>query len=98
LIRRHRETLALQPIGVLVAASLAGALRVTEINLHVGRKREFPVVTQLTPSIPGQCSLQLLGEMADFPTKRRNNAFRIFAADMNEHRKSRLPLDKRRNM
>lgn len=48
------QVLPEQPVGVLVAATLPGALRITEVDLYVGRHREFLVPVHLRATIPGQ--------------------------------------------
>src|SRR5258708_31406045 len=48
------EVLSQQPVGVFVGASLPGALRITEEDLHLGGHGEALVFGHLQPSVPGQ--------------------------------------------
>src|SRR5258708_5901513 len=48
------KVLSQQPVGVFVGASLPGALRITEEDLHLGGHGEALVFGHLQPSVPGQ--------------------------------------------
>ena len=59
-LRMHRQVRSLgkvlsqQSIGVLVRAPLPGALRITKINVDIGRHSKSFVVSQLLAPIPCQ--------------------------------------------
>src|SRR5471030_2800614 len=48
-----RKVLSQQAIGVLVRAPLPWALRITEVNVDVGRQRKSAMVRQLLATVPG---------------------------------------------
>jgi hypothetical protein len=56
------EVLAEQPVGVLVAATLPGATRITEVHLDAGVDRELGVLGHFLALIPGQRPAELLGQ------------------------------------
>src|ERR1700678_3213615 len=60
-----RKILAQQQIGVFVRATLPGALRIAEVNLHIGSYREVLVFGHLQSAIPGQRALQRSWEFAN---------------------------------
>src|SRR3954453_9201073 len=56
-----REVLARQPVGVLVRATLPGAVRVAEVDRHASLDPELGVLGHFRSLIPGQRSSQLFG-------------------------------------
>jgi hypothetical protein len=61
------EVLAEEAVGVFVASALPWAVRVAEVDLHVGVRGEAYVISHLFPLIPGQRPAQLgrqLGNLA----------------------------------
>ena len=64
-LRMHRQVGALrkvlsqQAVGVLVRAALPRALRITEIDVDVGRQRKAPMIREFLAPVPGQGLIQL---------------------------------------
>ena len=56
-----REVLAQQPVRVLVAAALPGAVRVAEVDGHACRGAEVVVLGQLDAAVLGQGSTHRVG-------------------------------------
>ena len=48
------ELLTQQTVGIFIRSALPGALRVTEVNLHVGRDCKVLVIGHFFAAIPGQ--------------------------------------------
>ena len=59
-----RKVLSQQAVGVFVGAALPGALRITEVDLHLRGHREAFVSGHLQASIPGQRTPQGLSHQA----------------------------------
>jgi len=59
------EVLAQQTVGVLVGATLPGAVRVAEVDRQAGVDAQLGVLGQLRALIPGQRSAQLVGQRGD---------------------------------
>src|SRR4051794_670354 len=55
------KVLAQQPVGVLVRATLPGAVRVAEVDRHASLDPELGVLGHFRSLIPGQRSSQLFG-------------------------------------
>src|SRR3954468_8683972 len=55
------KVLPQQPVGVLVRATLPGAVRVAEVDRHASLDPELGVLGHLRSLIPGQRSSQLFG-------------------------------------
>src|SRR5260370_18762402 len=60
-----REVLAEQPVGVLVAAALPGAVGVAEVDVDAGVDPQLCMLGHLRALIPGQRPAQLLGQRQD---------------------------------
>src|SRR3954467_8000050 len=56
-----REVLAQQPVGVLVRATLPGAVRIAEVDRHASLDPELGVLGHFRSLIPRQRSSQLFG-------------------------------------
>ena len=54
-----RKVLSQQAVGVLVRAALPRALRITEIDVDVGRQRKAPMIREFLAPVPGQGLIQL---------------------------------------
>ena len=48
------EILTQQTVGIFIRSALPGALRVTEVDLHIGGDCEALVIGHFFPAIPGQ--------------------------------------------
>src|SRR3954451_7153052 len=55
------EVLAQQPVGVLVAGALPGAVRVGEVDRDPGLDLQLRVLSELAAAVPGQRTAQLFG-------------------------------------
>src|ERR1022692_487256 len=54
-----RKVLSQQTIGVLVGTALPWALRITEVNVDIGRQRKSAMIRQLLATVPGQRLIEL---------------------------------------
>src|ERR1039457_6284393 len=54
-----RKVLSQQTIGVLVGTALPWALRITEVNVDIGRQRKSAMIRQLLATVPGQRFIEL---------------------------------------
>ena len=59
------EVLAEESVGVLVGASLPGAVRVAEVDLEAGVDAELSVLGHLGALVPGQRAPELVGQRGD---------------------------------
>src|SRR5665213_3394131 len=53
-----RKVLPQQTIGVLIGAALPRTLRITEVDVDVGRERKSSMIRKLLPPVPGQGLIQ----------------------------------------
>lgn len=100
----HRESRALQEIlpkesvCVFVGAALPGTLGIAEIHQGVRCQGEGLLVRQFHTSIPRQRLAELFGQRPDVRAEGRHHGLGALAADFDEHRKSGVPLDERRDV
>ena len=59
-----RQVLPQEPIGVFVRAALPGALRIAEVDFHIGSHCKLLVLGHLQPAIPGQRPTQRRWELS----------------------------------
>src|SRR5574337_329864 len=94
------EVLAQQPVGVLIAASLPGAVWVAEVDLHTGVFAEPGVLGHLAPSVVGQALAHGLGYcvelVGEFLQHMRRSRW-IGVGELDQHHQARGALDQRAN-
>ena len=93
-----RQVLPQQAVGVFVGSSLPGAVRITEVNFHIRGYREGFVFGHLQPAIPRQRSPQRCGKPANLPAQCGDDRSGVFAAHLDQGRKTRMPLHQRRDV
>ena len=64
-----REVLSQQPICVFVGAALPRALRITQVDVHIGGHRKTFMLGHLQPAIPRQRAPQRCGESTNLPAQ-----------------------------
>ena len=87
------EVLSQQPVGIFIGAALPGALRITEVDFHIGVHREALVFGHLVPPVPGQRAPQGRGEF-----KRGDDRRCIFAGHFDQHGKTRMSFHQGRDV
>ena len=97
-IGSSREVLSQQAVGVLVAATLPGTARITEVNLHVGGNREAFVADISLPwshvRERRSCSGNFRMCLASAATIIR----RVLPWKLDEHRKAAVAFDERHDV
>jgi len=87
-----REVLSQQPICVFVGAALPRALRITQVDLHIGGHRKTFMLGHLQPAIPRQRTPQRCRESTNVPGQRGNDSRRVFAGHFDQRNKTRRTL------
>ena len=65
-LRVHRQVgslgkvLSQQTVGVLIGSSLPWALRITEVDIDIGRERKSSMIRKFLTPVPGQGLIQLI--------------------------------------
>src|SRR5271168_1548251 len=93
-----RQVLSQQAVGVFVRSSLPGAVRIAEVDFHIRGYREGFVFGHLQPAVPGQRASQRCGQPANLPAQCGDDRSRVFAAHLDQGRKTRMPLHQRRDV
>ena len=84
------EVLSQQPVGVFVGAALPGALRITEVDLHLRVHREALVFGHLQASVPSQGASQGCGQFTNLPAQRGDDGRCVFAGHFDQDDKTRM--------
>jgi hypothetical protein len=85
-----REVLSQQSVRIFVGAALPRALRITEVDFHIGGHREALVFGHLQPSVPGQRAPQGHGELTNLPAQRGDDRRCVFAGHFDQDSKTRM--------
>src|SRR5271169_171734 len=93
-----RQVLSQQTVGVFVGSSLPGAVRIAEVDFHICGYREGFVFGHLQSAIPGQRATQRCGKPANLPAQCGDDRSRVFAAHLDQGRKTRMPFHQRRDV
>ena len=94
-VRAVREVLAQQTIGVLVAAALPGAFRITEVDADIRRDGELAMISQFRSPIPSQRRHHHLRQVLHPGDQCADDAVAVFSADLDQHYKARAAFDER---
>jgi hypothetical protein len=89
------EVLSQQPVGIFVGASLPGALRITEEDLHIGGHGKALVFGHLAASVPGQRTPERRREFANVAAQRGDDRRCVFAGHFDQHGKTRMSFHQR---
>jgi hypothetical protein len=82
-----------QSIRILVAATLPGTVRITEINTDVDGEGKTFVVRHFFTPVPGQRLVELLRQLASVVDQGINDGFGVFAGNLHQHHITRMALN-----
>ena len=92
------EVLSEQAIGVLVGATLPGALRFAKVHSDVGCQCKPPMIRKFLAAIPSQRLVQFVRQLLRLLDERGYDRLRLLVGHRRQHHVTRMALDQGRDM
>ena len=93
-----RKVLSQQAIGVLIRPALPRALRITEVNVNVGRQRKSSMIRKFLAPVPGQRFIEFIWELLGLLYQRGDDRLGVLVGHLRQHHVAGMTFDQGRDI
>ena len=93
-----RKVLPQQAIGVFIGTTLPRTLRITEVDVDVGRECKASMIRQFLASVPGQGLIQLPWQLLCLLDEGGDDRLGVLTCHLGQHHVPRMALDQGRDV